>query len=174
MSQFSIRRLEEKDADRMLEWMRDPDITQFLQIGGKDTSKEQVLDFIRSANEDHENLHMAIVNPDDEYQGTVSLKHIDHEKKEAEYAISMHPSALGTGAAMEGTHLITDYAFKVLNLRRIYLYVQEGNQRAIRFYEKCGLKKTHTSLMIIHNSKKAICWYEVRNSLINEAEGKST
>lgn len=160
MNQFSIRPLEEKDADRMLEWMRDPDITQFLQIGGPDTSKEQVLDFIRTANEDHENLHMAIVNLDDEYQGTVSLKHIDREKKEAEYAISMHPSALGTGAAMEGTHLIINYAFNVLYLNRLYLYVQKENQRAIRFYEKCGLKKTHTSSMTIRNRKKDTFWYE--------------
>ncbi len=161
MSQFNIRPLKDKDADRMLEWMRDPDITQFLQIGGPDTTKEQVLGFIKSANEDQKNLHRAIVNPDDEYQGTVSLKHIDHEKKEAEYAISMHPSALGTGAAKEGTHLIIDYAFKVLKLRRIYLYVQEENQRALRFYKKVGFQHYKKSSLAIKGEKKSIIWFEI-------------
>ena len=164
MSQFSLRPLEEKDAERMLEWMRDPEITRFLQIGGPDTSRDKVLSFINNAVEDRENLHMAIVTENDEYQGTVSLKHIDYSKKEAEYAITLHASALGSGAAREGTEQILKLAFQQMGLNRVYLFVQKNNTRANRFYEKCGFKKTYMSSMIIRNRKRIVLWYEINKN----------
>ena len=162
MSEFSIRPLSEKDTNRMLEWMRDADITQYLQIGGPNTTREQVLAFIHSTTDESESLHRAIVNERDEYLGTVSLKHIDRDKKEAEYAISMHPSALGTGASAEGTRLILKLAFQQLGLVRIYLYVQEENQRAVRFYKKIGFQLYDSSIGHIKNEDKNLLWFEVQ------------
>ena len=163
MSQFSLRPLKDKDAKRMLEWMRDPDITHYLQIGGERTTLESVLCFIENTADESENLHRAIVNENNEYLGTISLKHIDHKQREAEYAISMHPSALGTGASAEGTRLILKLAFQQLGLDRIYLYVQEENKRAVRFYEKNGFQLFDRSIGHIKNEDKNLLWFEARN-----------
>lgn len=138
---FSLRPLKMKDAARMLEWMRDETVTEFLQIGGKNTSLEDVQKFIASARDESENLHRAIADEHDVYYGTVSLKHIDHEKGEAEYAIAMHMDGIGTGAAKEGSEQIFTLAAREQKLKRVYLYVRKDNVRAVRFYEKNAWKK---------------------------------
>ena len=79
-----LRRLLEKDAARMLEWMQDAEAVRYLNIGGMDTGMHQVLRFIQNAQDDVSNIHRAIVDANDMYLGTVSLKHVDYEKREAE------------------------------------------------------------------------------------------
>ena len=162
MTPFHLRPLERRDSVRMLEWMRDPDITRYLQIGGPDTSEETVLRFIDSARDESENLHRAIVNEEDEYLGTITLKHIDRKKGEAECAISMHRSALGTGASAAGTSLIAQLAFEELGLARIYLNVLEENRRAVRFYEKVGFQYTHTGTLERAGELKPLLWFEMK------------
>lgn len=46
---------------------------------------------------------------------TASPKNIDNAK-EAEYAIAMHPSGLGIGAAYEASKMITNIAFSELEM----------------------------------------------------------
>jgi len=159
--EYSLRQLELRDSARMLEWMRDPEITRYLQIGGPDTKEETVVNFIQSSGDESVNLHRAVVNSTDEYVGTVSLKNIDHEKGEAEYAISMHSSALGTGAAAAATQLILEAAFHELNLTRVYLNVRKENMRAIRFYEKNKFRYTHTTTAVIRGVSTDLKWYEI-------------
>ena len=159
--EFSLRPLRLEDAKRMLEWMRDPDITKYLQIGGPDTSKESVEAFIRNSADECTNLHRAVINRDGEYLGTISLKHIDKDKGEAEYAISMHKSALGSGAAAQASRLLLEMAFVQFDLKRVYLNVLSVNQRAVKFYEKFGFQYTHVSPLQINGVDMELRWYEV-------------
>ena len=161
-NQFFLRPLELKDSERMLEWMRDSEITKYLQIGGPDTTIESVKRFILNSRIGDKDLHRAVVNGTDEYMGTVSLKHIDQEKGEAEYAISMHRSALGSGAAYSASVQILEIAFEELGLERIYLNVLQENKRAIRFYTKFGFHYTHESTLEICGRSAALLWYELR------------
>ena len=135
---YTLRTLKVGDAPRILEWMLDERLTAYLQIGGKNTTMESVRGFIAAAQKDGENLHRAIVDEQDVYYGTVSLKHIDHEKGEAEYAIAMHRDGMGTGAARQGSEQIFLLAAREQKLKRLYLYVRRDNVRAVRFYEKMG------------------------------------
>lgn len=137
---YTIRPLKDADSYRMLEWMRNENATQYLQIGGKGTTIDSVQRFIATAQEARESLHRAIVDERDIYYGTVSLKHINREKGEAEYAIAMHMDGMGTGAARQGSEQIFALAAQ-LRLTRLYLYVQADNVRAIRFYEKMGWRR---------------------------------
>lgn len=161
-SQFSLRPLEPRDSTRMLEWMRDPEVTKYLQIGGPDTSKDSVDMFIRSSGDERTNLHRAVVDSTGEYLGTISLKHIDREKKEAEYAISMHSSAMGTGAAAAASRLLLELAFRQLGLQRVYLNVLQANQRAVRFYEKFGFRYSHESTLWVGDVEMPLKWYEIQ------------
>ncbi len=169
--QYTLRPLELKDSERMLEWMRDPEIIRHLQIGGPNTTRESIEGFILSSRVESKNLHRAVVNKADEYMGTVSLKHIDWEKGEAEYAIAMHRSALGSGAAFSASEQILKIAFERLELERVYLNVLQENRRAIRFYTKFGFHYTHESLVEQKNYKKILFWYEItRNNFSNKTD----
>ena len=44
----------------------------------------------------------------------------------------------GRGYGREAVSLLLDYAFRVRNLRRVWLEVHAANERAIRAYKACG------------------------------------
>lgn len=135
-----LRKLEEKDAPFMLEWMHDKEITVGFQRPFWQATPETVLSFIQNSF-DEENQNFAFVNAEDEYLGTISLKHISHVNDKAEYAVVARKCAQGTGAAKKATEELIRYAFDELGLHKVYLSVLEENVRAQKFYEKCGFIK---------------------------------
>ena len=166
---IAIRRLKEKDATLMLEWMHDPEIQKGFRKRMVDASIGDVKKFINeSANENTivtgMDLHYAIIDQDDDvYLGTVSLKNIDIENGTAEYAIVVRREAQRHGVAHKATMLLLDKAFFELGLRRIYLSVYSNNYSAIKLYEKCGFKfegefRNH---FIIENECVGWKWYGI-------------
>lgn len=135
-----LRKLKEKDALLMLEWMHDEEICSGFQYPFADMTLVKAEDFIRHSY-DEENQHFAFVNEQDEYLGTVSLKHISHVNDKAEYAVVARKCAQGTGAAQRATEELLRYAFTELNLNKVCLSVLAENVRAQKFYEKCGFKR---------------------------------
>ena len=156
---YTLRPLAQKDADRMVEMMHDEQTTRYLQIGGPSYTKETALRFISQTADESVNLHRAVVDENDVYHGSISLKNIDREKMDAEYAISMHPDAQGKGAAAAATAQILEIAFQDLGLNRVYLNVLAENLRANRFYQKFGFQFTHTGSMEFHGEVKELNWY---------------
>ena len=137
---FTLRDLCLEDAELMYEWMSNPDIFSKMQYNPKQQSVEKCKDFIRKSWNLQNDLHLAVTDINDLYLGTVSLKNINLLDQKAEFAIGMHPKAMGTGAAKFALYSIIQYAFKQINLNKVYLYVRKDNIRAIKFYEKnhCG------------------------------------
>ena len=103
-------------------------------------NRDDVISFIEKAQNESKDIHMAATDDNDRYLGTVSLKNINYNDKNAEYAISLHKDAVGSGVAKFATEEIIKIAFTKLNLERIYLNVFSDNSRAINFYNKMGFK----------------------------------
>ena len=83
-----------------------------------------------------------IILLDGEAVGSVYLRDIDPDKKEAEYGIFIgEESARGKGVGTKSAKLILKYAFEELNLEKIFLRVFKDNPGAVRSYEKAGFKK---------------------------------
>lgn len=157
---IKLRKLNYKDIDGMLEWMRDIDIAKNFRFDAKNKSKADIEKFIDNSF-CYDEQHFAIVNMNNEYLGTISLKNIDLNNKKAEYAICLRKKAIGTGIAREATEKLFEYAYNHLHLHKIYLNVFEENERANQFYKKIGFVlegKTKDSLLI--NGKfKNLNWY---------------
>ncbi len=150
---MKLRPLNLQDAPLMLEWMHDLDITQYLRT---DFSKKTLLDceeFIISSHTDKSNLHLAIVSEDDEYMGTISLKNI--VDKNAEFAICLRRSAMGSGLASSAMKNILKKGFDELGLETIYWYVSTANKRAIRFYDKNDYNRTDSRPTIIGGGRSS-------------------
>jgi diamine N-acetyltransferase len=156
-----LRPLQNEDAPRMFEWLKDKEVTRYLTLNTNNSTLEDTLHYIDTARDESCNLHRAIVNEDDLYLGTVSLKCIDHTKGQAEYAIAMHSSAIGTGAAAAGSKMILALAFDELGLSRVYLNVLSDNQRAVKLYNKLGFVYTHSTTKTINGEYKEALWYEI-------------
>lgn len=158
-----LRNLESKDAPLMLEWMHDLDVVGFLKTDFQTKTLEDCLHFINKAKEMETDIHLAIADDLDVYQGTVSLKHIANEK--AEFAITLRKSAMGTGIAKVAMREIIEYGFYTLNLKTIYWCVNPLNLRAVRFYNKCGYSTTTAPIYVIGYEADEIhrmIWYEVK------------
>lgn len=133
-----LRKLKDADIPRMLEWMHNQDVVKYFSYDFLNATAESVGRFVVNSQNDDVNLHFAIVDDHDQYMGTVSLKSIDYKNKNAEYAISLHPNAIGLGVASAATDEILRIAFDELKIYKVYLNVNSDNIRAIKFYEKYG------------------------------------
>lgn len=159
-----LRPLKIKDADGMLEWMRDVDIQRNFREGISKRTKEDILLFIQTSGvefKENGSVHFAIVDDSDEYMGTISLKNISLEDKNAEYAISLRKKAQGTGLAKEATKELLHLAFVENGLHKVYLNVLSENKRAIRFYEKMGFRYEGESVdqLYLRGAYHSLKWY---------------
>lgn len=137
-----LRELKLQDAERMYEWMHDEKVLKGLQaeIFRKKTINDCIR-FIYASYKDDKNCHRAIVDEKDIYQGTVSLKNINFEYKDAEFAIVLRSDAQGKGYAKQAMTDIMEIAFIELELDEVYWNVFAHNRRAISLYEKMGCEK---------------------------------
>ena len=145
---FKLRHLKEQDAAGMLEWMHSEETKAIFQKDMSSMTEEDVLSFIKCSAEDTISkgfVHYAVVNDEDEYLGTISLKDIDQVNKCAEYAVSFRKCAQGTGAASYATSEILRIAFEEIGLHRVFLNVLTTNLRANAFYKKMGFVYEGTS-----------------------------
>jgi len=71
--------------------------------------------------------------------GSCQLHSIDDVHRSAELQIRIgEPSQRGQGYGTEAVRLLLSFAFKDLNLHRVYLHVFSTNAAAISLYEKAG------------------------------------
>lgn len=163
-----LRRLQEKDAPYMLEWMHNQNIQKCFQKNMLGMSLDDAINFCRSSEiketpTDGDTNHFAIVNQEDEYLGTISLKNINTYHGTAEYAIATREKVQGHGVAKSATELLMKKAFEEYGLHRLYLNVLDNNEAAIKFYEKCGFKfegefRDH---LIIEGKYVNLKWYGI-------------
>lgn len=131
-----LRKLKEKDAPYMHEWMKDQSVIEYLDNNFQNMKLEDCINFIKQSNLNTTNIHFAVVNDTDEYLGTISLKNIDREQGFAEFAIVMRENAHGKGIAKLAMEKILSYGKNTLELEKIYWCVSKNNIRAIKFYDK--------------------------------------
>ena len=160
-----IRELQKKDANQMLCCLNDSDNMKYLTIGQRKWLLDDCLRFIGKAKKDALNKHFAIIDDNNEWIGTISLKNIDSINKKAEFAIITDNAVHGKGYAKEATKELLLYAFQDLSLHKVYLNVISKNIRAIQFYKKCGFNYVGTShdSILVGDSFYDLEWYEFLN-----------
>ena len=165
---MKLRELQLKDAAGMLEWMKDPVCNVHFRFNPDNVTLDSVETFIKNAaasikRQQATDRHYAIVDDNDEYLGTISLKNINYKDKNAEYAVALRRSASGKGIGYNATMAILDIAFRELDLNRVYLNVWPENKRAIALYLKCGFKfegefREH---VFVRGEYKNLKWYGI-------------
>ena len=162
---MKLRKQEVKDAPLMLEWMHDEDVVRSMRRDFSSMTVEDCLNFIDKSQFASEDLHMAVTDDNDEYMGTVSLKHIRDGR--AEFGITVRSCAMGKGISASAMKSILDIGFHDLDLDEIYWCVDPGNIRALRFYDKNGYERTDAPECIEDYSPEEIShyvWYSIQKS----------
>lgn len=159
-----LRELKLKDAEPMLEWMHDENVVHDLNTNFAEKSLNDCIEFITSSSKKMDELHLAIASDNDEYMGTVSLKHIDKLNRSAEFAITVRKKSMGHGYSWFGMEAMIKKAFDELGLESVYWCVSRNNVRACRFYDKHNF---HEALDISNNIRdryegvENLKWYSV-------------
>ena len=84
-------------------------------------------------------VYQFIISCDDKDVGSIYLRDVDLTNKKAEYGVFIgEKDYLGKGVGQNATKLILDFAFKELNLHKVFLRVLSDNIGAIKSYEKSG------------------------------------
>jgi RimJ/RimL family protein N-acetyltransferase len=79
------------------------------------------------------------IETDGLFIGQCALFHFDDVAHTAMLGITIGDKAYwGRGYGREAIRLLLDYAFRLRNLRRVWLSVNGNNERAIRAYRACG------------------------------------
>ena len=163
---MKLRQLQLKDAPLMLEWMHDESVVENLSanFGAKKLSDCEA--FIKASKEDEANLNLAIVDDNDEYMGTVSLKHIDKKNKNAEFAVAMRTCAMGKGYSKYGMAEIIRIGLEEMGLNEVYWCVSPANKRAVRFYDKNEyIRVPHNEINCVGYTQEQIeefIWYSAK------------
>lgn len=131
---MKLRKLQEKDAPYMLEWMHDEELVRHMHKNFSSMNLSDCINFIKNSEGTKENIHFAIVDENDEYLGTVSLKNIS--EGHAEFGIVVRRNAMGSGVAAESMKRILQYGFDELSLEFVFWCVDKKNLRALSFYDK--------------------------------------
>lgn len=156
-----LRELGNQDAPFMLEWMHDKDVVKNLRADFELKTIDDCKAFIKNARDFRDSLHLAIVNDNNEYMGTVSLKHIT--KKNAEFGITVRSCAMGKGFSGFGMKAIIDLGFKELGLQEIYWCVDPENKRALKFYDKQNYMACNAPSFAKYTDeeKKKYLWFHI-------------
>ena len=139
-----LRRLRVKDAPRMLEWMQNKNVVEYLHADFQHKTLQDCQQFIQNSLQTRQDLHLAVTDAANTYMGTVSLKSIDQKAGMAEFGICMHPDGMGKGLAKAAMAEILLYGSQLLSVGKVYWCVSPHNNRANRFYQKNGYKMTNT------------------------------
>lgn len=69
--------------------------------------------------------------------GLVELIDINSIHRNCEFQIIITPEHQGRGYAFSATKAALEYAFKVLNMHKVFIYVDPENDKAIHVYKRC-------------------------------------
>ncbi|MFM0338880.1 spermidine N1-acetyltransferase [Paraburkholderia fungorum] len=138
-SLLTLRPLERTDLRFVHEVNNNAKIMRYWFEEPYETFSELTQLYDQHVRDQRERRFVAIDNAG-ETVGVVELIELDHIHRRGEFQIIIAPLAQGRGYATAATQLAIDYAFSVLNLRKLYLIVDTSNTAAIRVYEKCGFR----------------------------------
>ena len=136
-----LRRLEVSDVtDRYVEWMNDPEVTQFLESRFVTQTRDSVSDFVASALATPDLEFFAIVDRATQtHVGNIKLGPIDRNHMTADVGLMIGERVFwGKGYGTQAISLITQYAFDELGLCKVTAGAYSNNLGSIRAFEKAG------------------------------------
>lgn len=135
---IKLRAIEESDLNKIYEWRFSYENYDYF-YEYPIVNKEQNKLWFESTLKNHNEVNFA-VESSGQLIGIVSLINIDYRNRKAEMGRVLlgETSFRGKGFGNEMINLLLEYAYKHLNLRKIYCEVFEKNTKALDLYKSLG------------------------------------
>lgn len=163
------------DAEKYIEWLSNPDISDKVhntcKVFNIESEKEFLLDTLKRGN-----YTFSIVRKSDNTLiGNCGLKNINHIDKTATVGIFIGDSDnQNKGYGTLALKALVNYGFSVLNLNNINLSVFDFNERAIKCYKKVGFKeygRRHQAYYVNNEYHDVIYMEILKDSFYNNMNG---
>lgn len=122
-------------------WINDPEVNRNLRSPGSPYYFEDEENWYESLrkNKDLNRVFVVYLNDTNDPVGLVGLHNINHIARHAEIGYLMSKENWGQGYGSESVSIIIQYGKEVLNLRKVFAFVNSGNERSIQVLKKNGL-----------------------------------
>ena len=137
----TLRAIEREDLP--CQWAFNNDLEMEL-LGGGDPPEPQSLarleaEFNENAQKGGRDGANFAIEADGKYIGSCGLFHFDYDAHTCEIGIGIgEPAYRSHGYGRDAIQVLLRYAFRIRNLRKVWLTVNGNNERAIRSYKACS------------------------------------
>jgi diamine N-acetyltransferase len=143
---IQLREITKDDIPQINAWRNNPEVINFLGCGflyiSEEIDEKWYQGYLSSRDK---NVRLSILTADHQFIGNVYLLNIHPVNRTAEFSIVISDKRYWSqGIGAEVTQRVLHHAFQDLNLNRVYLYVLDDNDRAIKLYEKSGFRPEGT------------------------------
>lgn len=126
-----------------ISWLNDEEVCKYNSHGDVLYTEEMATNFIDSLKKSNFKIVYAVcLKENNLHIGNISLQQIDHKNNKAEIAYLFGEKQYwNRGYAKEASKILIDYAFRKLNLHRLYFGTHVENIRMQKLGEKLGFRK---------------------------------
>ena len=140
-AQVRLRPITEADLPDYVEWLNDPEVTEFTQIESGGITLEGEREWFQRVAAPESNARSWAIEADGRHIGNCALM-LDKSGEVAGFGIiigdkTQWSKGYGTTALRE----VLRIGFEEMGLQRVHLTALGGNTRGIRCYEKCGFQR---------------------------------
>lgn len=134
-----LRAREPADAERAVNWINDRDVARFL-ILRYPQSLEEEREWLRGTpHAGFHGVHLAIETLDGVHIGNIDLRNVQPENRTAELGVMIGDKRYWSrGYGSDAVRALVGFAFRMMNLQRVYLHTYEYNNRAQQAFKKAG------------------------------------
>ena len=140
----------EEDSQTLFAWINDRELV-LLNAPYRPIGPSHHRKWFESIQDREDVVIFAIREKGGRLVGTCQLVNRNPTHRSAELQIRIgDPQDRGRGYGTSAVRQLLDFAFRDWNLHRVQLYVIEGNEAALRAYEKCGFKREGVLREAVH------------------------
>jgi diamine N-acetyltransferase len=143
--QVCLRPLEREDAEKYRQWVNNPEILSLVDRVLPVTAEEHNRWYEAIIDEPTTVIFALDTLPEGQFIGCVWLHEIDYRHRHGEVRIVIGDKQYwGKGIGQEALSVLIQFAFKQLNLHKLYAYVLTANTRALKAFETAGFVREGT------------------------------
>ena len=136
---IKFRAIDESDLDFLLDIRSDEEVNEHL-FTVFPISKFTQKDWLKNLLSNNTYKIFMVINEENERVGYLRLNDIDFLNRRVEIGADIVKNYRGKGYGKKIYQGLIKYCFDYLNMRKIYLYVFEENEKAISVYKKSGFE----------------------------------
>ena len=138
-----LRALEASDInENYLSWINDAEVTKYMTTGRFPSNMEKLVEYYQHRTASSNHVIFAIIDKEsDRHIGNITLNNINWVNRTADSGIMIGEKDFwGKGYGTEAIRLVSDYAFKRLNLHKVTAGIVAIHQASIKAFEKAGFE----------------------------------